>query len=385
MLLKTLLLASGPIFVLSPYIFGRLQVATTIFFTNHLSRLQHVNAFSSYEIKFTDHIRNCEDVDLIETKGVAILACDPGRDKYNTVMGIYRPGSLPKAKLWAYDYAKDSKDTTALKEVDLVDFDGDFHTLGVAYHEPSSTLFVVNHSNNGSRIEAFTLDLAARQPVARHKRTIKHPLIHTPNSLAVINENEFYVTNDHHFLTREHRLLAVVETYLAIPGGSVVHVNLATDTYRKVARLPFANGVGFVNSTTLAVASSSKTAVYLYDVNPATRDLSFRSLVRVPFAPDNLRTDKNGKLLIAGHPHLPSLDKWATTRALCNSEEGKDAEVCKSIVSPSSIAEWAGEGRLRLLYTGTEYATGATAVRDVGRNVGIMVGLYAHGILVFKE
>lgn len=38
------------------------------------------------QIKFRDQIRNCEDVVLDEGAGVAILSCDPGRDRWNTVM-----------------------------------------------------------------------------------------------------------------------------------------------------------------------------------------------------------------------------------------------------------------------------------------------------------
>jgi hypothetical protein len=39
-----------------------------------------------YEIKFADTNRNCEDAVLDEKNGIAILTCDPGRDKWNTVM-----------------------------------------------------------------------------------------------------------------------------------------------------------------------------------------------------------------------------------------------------------------------------------------------------------
>lgn len=42
--------------------------------------------FSSYEVKFADQIRNCEDAVLVEARGIALLACDPGRETWNTVM-----------------------------------------------------------------------------------------------------------------------------------------------------------------------------------------------------------------------------------------------------------------------------------------------------------
>ena len=40
----------------------------------------------SYEIKFADRVRSCEDAFLIKEEGLAILACDVGRERYNTVM-----------------------------------------------------------------------------------------------------------------------------------------------------------------------------------------------------------------------------------------------------------------------------------------------------------
>lgn len=58
----------------------------TSFYRNTPERLPRVNAAKSYEIKFADRVRSCEDAFLIEKEGLAILACDAGRERYNTVM-----------------------------------------------------------------------------------------------------------------------------------------------------------------------------------------------------------------------------------------------------------------------------------------------------------
>ena len=297
--------------------------------------------------------------------------------------GLSLAGPVQNAALWIYDYA----DTDALMEIELVGFTGDFHTLGIAYHGPSSTLFAVNHSTDGPRIEAFNLDLSGERPVATHKRTIRHPLLRTPNSISVINEHELYVTNDHYFTALHNPYLSRIETYLGIPSGGVVHIDLATDTYRMVARVPFANGVDLLNSTTLAVASSSKAVVSVYSVDPTSHDLALRSTVRFPFGVDNLSVDKDGKLLAAGHTHMPSLSVFSATRWLCNSDESKDEdrEVCKTTVAGSAVAEWTEQGGVKMLYSGTEYPTACTAARDVQRKTVIVSGLYAKGILVWKE
>jgi arylesterase/paraoxonase len=52
--------------------------------------------FKDHRVKFVNAVRNCEDVVLDEARGVAILSCDAGRDKWNTVM-VCDPISLSKS------------------------------------------------------------------------------------------------------------------------------------------------------------------------------------------------------------------------------------------------------------------------------------------------
>jgi arylesterase/paraoxonase len=54
--------------------------------TNSPDKLERVYEFKNHDIKFADQIRNCEDVILEEKLGIAFLSCDPGRDRWNTVM-----------------------------------------------------------------------------------------------------------------------------------------------------------------------------------------------------------------------------------------------------------------------------------------------------------
>lgn len=64
---------------------ARLRMLSLAYFNAAVRMPRHSN-FSSYEVKFADQIRNCEDAVLVETKGIALLACDPGRETWNTVM-----------------------------------------------------------------------------------------------------------------------------------------------------------------------------------------------------------------------------------------------------------------------------------------------------------
>ncbi|KAG5941785.1 hypothetical protein E4U53_007363 [Claviceps sorghi] len=365
-------------------------------YTNTPGRLPRVNTFPSHEIKFADRVRSCEDALVLESRGVAIVACDAGRERWNTVMGVFLEPSV-SAGLYVYDYKDASApDADALKQVELLGFPGkdDFHTLGLALDEATGTLFAVSHARAGPRIERFALDLDAR--TATHTGTIRHPLLHAPNSVAVLGAHELYVTNDHFFVATASRLLSRLETLLALPLGSVVHVKLRDDarepiaSARVVARAPFANGIALLNTTTVAVAACSRGAIYLYEMHgPAS--LAFKTSFSVPFLPDNLSVH-GGKLYVAGHPHFPSLAKFTHTRHVCNEPAALDkatrpvTEYCRrGEAAPSWVVEWSEDGGSRNLYVGTEYPSSATAAKDPGRGVGVVCGLYAKGILVWRD
>jgi hypothetical protein len=74
--------------VAAPYIYDR-YLAFSGILANRPGKLERINAFKSHEIRFTDQIRNCEDVILEEALGIAFVSCDPGRDRWNTVMVSY--------------------------------------------------------------------------------------------------------------------------------------------------------------------------------------------------------------------------------------------------------------------------------------------------------
>jgi arylesterase/paraoxonase len=62
-------------------------------------------------------------------------------------------------------------------------------------------LFFVNHKRTGSVIEIFEHILNTK--VLTHLNTVKHDLIYTPNDVAPVSKNEFYVTNDHYYKDNE--------------------------------------------------------------------------------------------------------------------------------------------------------------------------------------
>lgn len=300
-----------------------------------------------------------------------------------SLQGIYR-NPEHQGQLYLYDYTFTSTIPEPLQLLDFPAGQADFHPLGIEYHSESKTLYVINHAQAGTRLELFRLWPEDR--AATHLKTIIHPQIHSPNSLAVIDEHSLYITNDHFFLSRYHPWLAQIETWLGPPTGNVIHFDLKTDSATVLDRTAFTNGVALINKKTLAVASSSNLKVYIYHApNDDPPRLYLKHTISVPFLPDNLSVDSNGKLLIAGHPHPFSMVAYAKSRDACRSGVGPEKDKACALKAATGVAEWTESEGLKVLWMSEEFATGCTAVRDVGKRVGIVSGLYDKGLLVWKE
>ncbi|KAI4956356.1 hypothetical protein J4E91_000567 [Alternaria rosae] len=369
-------------------------------FANRPGNFENVNHFKSHEIKFRDRLRNCEDVLVEEDMGIAFLSCNPERDQWNTVMGLHMQGTFasPLDKrdgtdsphIWIYDYSTPNvPDSDALKPLVRTDYDNaaDFQPLGIEFDAATSTLYVVNHSrNSGNLIEVF--QVSVRNAVARYVQTLKHPLIHTPNSIQSLGNGKLLVTNDHYIGALISPFISQVETFSGIPGGSVVYTDIHNPQDTKtLTHVPFANGIAMLNSTTVAVASSSTMGVNFYSFYPDTISLYFRKYVRAPSTVDNLSVDSSGKLLLAGHPFAPALTGVSKARAKCNVQGSYEEKRACECTAPSWVGEWSEEEGLKTLYKndGDEFCSSATLARDVGRSVSIVTALYDRGILVAKE
>ncbi|KAI1822617.1 hypothetical protein F4861DRAFT_532121 [Xylaria intraflava] len=388
--------------LLSPllaFLAGRVRVLSLAYF-NAPGRMPAYANFTSSQVKFADRIRSCEDVTLVESLSLAILACDPGRETWNTVLGLFNKDKPdPNAELFVYNYGDPAlPDSKSLTRIELVGFDSELRTLGIEFHEPSSTLLIANHGRQGPRIEQFRLDLYTLR--ATYIRSLAHPLIRIPNSITALSESEFFFTNQHYFTAREWpRLFWAFETYVGLPIASVVHARILEDgsvDAAVVARQAYPNGVALLNETTLAVAATNKRLVYLYTITPGKTpshpSLRSESSIWLPFLPDNLAISKSdGALLIAGHPHLPSLNKYSHSRRVCNRPEqyekgGKAAQaLCSKANAASWASEWTPDGGLKHIYASWEYPSSASVVRDRTKGVGIVSGLYAHGVLVWRD
>jgi arylesterase / paraoxonase len=223
-----------------------------------------------------------------------------------------------------------------------------------------------------------------------HKGTLKHPLISAPNSIWPISEHEILFTNDHRWTGLKNPILSKVEDLALIPGGSLVYFNLKTNEAKKLWDIPFANGVVALNNTHIAVASTTRPAVTVFQMDQRTKTVTLKQTLWPVFWADNLSVDSSGKLLIAGHPQPFMVQKVAQENQFYDIDGTNEADLLPSSErprAPSWVAEWDGnvEGKLRNLFVGHEYGCSTSAVRDLKRGLGFVGGLYEKGILMWKE
>lgn len=264
---------------------------------------------------------------------LVILSCDPNRKSWNTVMGPLRDPN-PRGALWVHKPTQPGAKVGTPERLNLAGYpEGhDFHPLGLdiwpSHEGEHSNLYVVNHARARTVIEQFTMN-PANPTQATYVRTISSPYFVAPNALALTSPDSFYVSNDH-LITRRWPIIGtivpILESVFGLPLSYVSHIQLNADgnsaeAIKKhefaVNFIPFANGVALSSDgKKFAVSSTSLAQVWFYDRDPATNTLKASHTVPIPFTPDNIRFihSPNGgeeELVVAGHPHFPSITKVA--------------------------------------------------------------------------
>ncbi|KAF7312298.1 hypothetical protein MIND_00242800 [Mycena indigotica] len=347
-------------------------------------------AASDCAVKIAPEFTFCEDATLWELRNTSeqrvLVSCDPGRKAWNTVLSpMVNPD--PHGSLWVIDNVAA---TPRRLQLDNFPSQHDFHPLGVAispFHgDAPSNLFVVNHARKRSFIEQFTLSPGSSS--ATYIRTLTSPYFIAPNSISLTSPNSFYLSNDH-LLTRRlpfplGNILPLIETVLTLPLAWVSHITLDPDPLAlkpivshafAAPFVPYANGVAISPSgNKVAIASTSRSLVYIYARNEKTNALTQTAAVPVPFHPDNLEFDHSGELVVAGHPHFGSV---------LQVKSDPTAEA----VAPSWVVSIDQNNKVTTLFqsNGTVFSTSTTGLRDHDGHLFIS-GLYSQpgGVLACK-
>lgn len=228
-----------------------------------------------------------EDFVSISGEGILISAVDRKAHDPNFIDGIY----------WLANE----------QEPVLVSLDAPatFHPHGLSLwqDETQTLLYAVSHDGDlysedeGHSIEVFEWT-DERQLL--HRRSIRHPEIRSPNDLAVVGIDQFYVSNDWYFLKG---FMRTVEQYLLLPITNVIYYDNG-EAKEAAAGLRYANGVtaSFASdgvADRLYVSEVMGRSVNQYAIDPVNAELQHTQTYRLGGSPDNISIDDQGRLLVA--------------------------------------------------------------------------------------
>lgn len=277
-----------------------------------------------------------EDIDIDRSAGLAFISATDRR----------APKDRPSAQdgLYVFDLAHPERGVARLSGTPR-----DFHPHGISlYRAPdgSLTLMVVNHRGDGtSSVDIFAVTEAKNADGApavslSERASIRSSLIYSPNDVAAVGPDRFYVTNDHTSRTDFGRTL---ELYLLLPRANVVYYD--GQASRLVADgLRYANGIALSHDhAKLYVAESLGREIRSYDVQPVSGSLNFNSAYPLPAGLDNVDVDPAGNLWVAGHPKMFALADYGRDPSKPSPSEIFEVKTVNGVPNSSTLV-YAGLG-----------------------------------------
>nr|POF12987.1 serum paraoxonase/arylesterase 1 [Quercus suber] len=145
-------------------------------------------------------------------------------------------------------------------------------------------------------IEHFTVSTSEGTSEMKYVKTFSHPLIATPNNMAMMDRNSFYFTNDHG--TAKTGLASIASPLLYTGDVSYCHFDPTTQSQpacKKVAGgLSFPNGPVRDHDGLLYVPSALAGGIRVYSIDSHDHSLTPVGTVDLPYGMDNLAADAAG-------------------------------------------------------------------------------------------
>ena len=188
------------------------------------------------------------------------------------------------------------------------DFGLPFAPHGISLHRSDSayTIAAVNHTVDGHTIEFFELV----DENLTHVRTQKSTKFISPNDIVLLDQNRFYVTNDHGY---EHGIGRLIEEYGNLAIANVLYFD-GQDYSVAATGISFANGINMDRERNLVfVASPRRFEVRVYQPKD-DGSLAFIESIPCGTGVDNIEFDQEGNLWIGCHPDLLHFASYAKRR-----------------------------------------------------------------------
>ncbi len=176
----------------------------------------------------------------------------------------------------------------------------------------SERLFVVNHRGGSGFTQATHADVSHVEHTVeafdvtadgglRFVATYRGPELVSPNDVAAVGPDRFYVTNDHGYGPGLPRKF---EDWLRLPAGNVVYYD--GKGFREVyGGTRYANGVKATpDGKTVYVAETTGGVLHRFSRDTSTGALTEASRVEGWIGLDNISLDADGSAWTSGHPKL---------------------------------------------------------------------------------
>ncbi|GAA4278191.1 SMP-30/gluconolactonase/LRE family protein [Aquimarina mytili] len=234
-----------------------------------------------------------EDITVSNSDGFALIS--------STKRLVYPPKEEEKGGLYTIELKNGNFDITHLTS----SFKKPFAPHGISMIKKDSTyrIMAINHTLNGHSIEVFTLD----DNTLIFEKSITDPSLISPNDIVLIDENKFYVTNDHGYTKGIGKFF---EEYGGLSVSNVVYFD--GEKFTEAAKgIAYANGINFdPKRNLLYVASPRGFEIKVFSRN-ADGLLEFIEDIPCGTGVDNIEIDSEGNLWSGAHPNLLRFKAYA--------------------------------------------------------------------------
>jgi arylesterase/paraoxonase len=175
----------------------------------------------------------------------------------------------------------------------------DFHPHGISLVRDAEglVLMAINHrSDHTNAVEIFAV---AADGTLRQTGSVTGGQLVSPNAIAAIDADHFYVANDHGSTTALGRTL---EDLMVLPRANIVYFDGLV--FRAVAEhMAFASGLALSPDGHFLYATETLARrIDTFARQPVSGALDEAGRLDIPSGVDNLRRDANGNLWVGSHP-----------------------------------------------------------------------------------
>ncbi len=254
-------------------------------FLQDAGQFKEINPHFAGQCDIIPGVVGAEDITFLPNSPVALVS---GYDRRVT-----EAGQAINSGIFSYDL-------TTKQFVKISPELADFRPHGISlYQMPNGQqrVFVINHSQHQHAVNIFDLVDGKLNLF----KTVTGPGLISPNDLVAVGPEQFYVTNDHKYLTGTMRVL---EDYLSLKYASVAYFD-GQQSKQVLSGIGYANGINVSrDGSTLYLSALTERTVNIYQRDTNTNELTLKKLIDSGTGVDNIELDENGDLWIGAHPQL---------------------------------------------------------------------------------